>query len=287
MNPQILLNGLINAALIAPPAVAFTILLGVLRFTNFAVGAYVTVGAFAAYFVNVQLGQPLIVAALAAMLVTAFVVWLTDVLVFRPLKDHDSVALLVVSIALAFILEQCVRLIYGGSVRGFNLPLERPMRFWDMRITHEQVLIIAISAAAAIAVHLLMNHTPLGRAMRATADNPTLAEVRGIRRNVIVGITWLVCGALFGLTGVLAGLDLVIEPLIGWNLTIPIIAAAILGGAGSAGGALLGAILVGVAEELSTLVLPPTYKVAVGFVIIALLLLFRPHGLLGQPEIKK
>ena len=206
---------------------------------------------------------------------------------FRPLQGRDPVALLVVSIALAFILEQCVRLLYGGNVRGFNLPLQRPVRFAGLHITHEQILVVALSAAVAVAVHALMAYTPLGRAMRATADNPALAEIRGIRRNVIVTFTWFLCGALFGLTGVLAGLDLVIEPLIGWNLTIPVIAAAILGGVGSAGGAFLGALLVGTTEELTTLVLPPTYKVAVGFAIIAVLLLFRPQGLFGQAEIKK
>lgn len=287
MIGQLVLNGIVNAALIAPPAVGFTVLLGVTRFTNFAVGAYVTVGAFFAYFVNVGLGMPLAVSAIAAMAATALVVWLTDLIVFRPLEGHDPVALLVVSIALAFILEQCVRLVYGASVRGFDLPLERPIRFIGLRITHEQILILAISVATAIAMHVLLRHTGLGRAMRATADNPALAEVRGIDRGRITAFTWLICGALFGLTGVLAGLDLVIEPLIGWNLTIPIIAAAILGGVGSAGGALVGALVVGIAEEMATLVLPPTYKVGVGFAIIAVLLLFRPHGLFGQPEIKK
>jgi branched-subunit amino acid ABC-type transport system permease component len=89
------------------------------------------------------------------------------------------------------------------------------------------------------------------------------------------------------LTGVLAGLDLVIEPLLGWNLTIPIFAAAILGGIGSPYGAMLGALMVGMAEEMTVLVLPSTYKVGVGFFIIAVLLLVRPQGLFGQPEIKK
>jgi branched-subunit amino acid ABC-type transport system permease component len=127
----------------------------------------------------------------------------------------------------------------------------------------------------------------LGKAMRATADNFSLAEVRGINTELVIALTWLYCGALLGLTGVLAGLDLVIEPLIGWNLTIPIFAAAILGGIGSPYGAMLGAVLVGLAEEFTILVLPSTYKVGVGFVIIAVLLLFRPQGLFGVPQVKK
>ena len=287
MIGQLILNGFINAALLAPPAVAFTILFGILKFPNFAIGAYVTVGAFAAFAVNVQLGLPIWVAVVGAMAAGAAVAWLSDALVFKPLRGHAPVTLLVVSIAVAFILEQCVRLFYGGNVRGFDLALERPMRLWGLRITKEQLEILVISAVITLLVHLLLTYTAVGKAMRATADNPGLAEVRGIPHWRIAVFTWLLCGAIFGLSGFLAGLDLVIEPQIGWNLTIPIFAAAILGGIGSAGGALLGAILVGIAEELTVLVLPTTYKVAVGFLIITILLLFRPHGLFGQAEIKK
>jgi branched-subunit amino acid ABC-type transport system permease component len=125
MSAQLLVNGLVNAALIAPPAIAFSLLFGVLRFPNFAIGGYITVGAFVAFAVNVQLGAPLWLAALAAMAATALVVWLTGELVFRPMLGHGPVTLLVVSIALTLILEHVIRLFYGGQVRGFDLPLQR------------------------------------------------------------------------------------------------------------------------------------------------------------------
>ena len=287
MNLQLIVNGIVNAALIAPPAIAFSLLFGVLRFPNFAIGGYVTVGAFAAYAFNVQLGLPILAAALAAMIVTGIVVWLSDIIVFKPMRGHGTVTLLVVSIALTLIIEHVIRIFYGADVRGFDLPLQRPMKFAGMRITQEQVEIIVLAIGIAIATHLLLRFTRIGKAMRATADNPVLAEVRGINTGLVIGFTWLFCGALFGLTGVLAGLDLVIEPLLGWYLTIPIFAAAILGGIGSPYGAMLGALMVGLAEELTVLVLPSSYKIGVGFAIIAILLLVRPHGLLGQPEIRK
>ncbi len=292
MSMQLLVNGLVNASLIAPPAIAFSLLFGVLRFPNFAIGGYITVGAFIAYAVNVDAGLPLWLGALVAMAGTAAVVWASDALVFRPMRGQGPVTLLVVSIALTLILEHIVRLIYAADVRGFDLPLQRPHRlgrdaWWEFRITQEQVEMIALAVLIAVAVHVMLRFTRLGKAMRATADNPMLAEVRGIDTRRIILATWVVSGALFGLTGVLAGLDLVIEPLLGWNLTIPIFAAAILGGIGSPYGAMLGALLVGIAEEMTVLVLPSTYKLAVGFFIIAILLLLRPQGLLGQPEIKK
>ena len=287
MNLQLIVNGIVNAALIAPPAIAFSLLFGVLRFPNFAIGGYITVGAFAAYAFNVQLGFPILAAALAAMVVTGIVVWLSDIIVFKPMRGHGAVTLLVVSIALTLIIEHVIRIFYGADVRGFDLPLQRPMKFAGMRITQEQVEIIVLAIGIAIATHLLLRFTRIGKAMRATADNPVLAEVRGINTGLVIGFTWLFCGGLFGLTGVLAGLDLVIEPLLGWYLTIPIFAAAILGGIGSPYGAMLGALMVGLAEELTVLILPSSYKIGVGFAIIAILLLVRPHGLLGQPEIRK
>lgn len=287
MNPQLLVNALINASLITPPAIALSLLFGVLRFPNFAIGGYITVGAFIAYALNIGAGLPLLFAGLGAMAGTAAVVWLSDILVFKPMRGHGPVTLLVVSIALTLILEHIVRLIYSADVRGFDLPLQRPIKLAGMRITNEQIDIIAMTVAIAVAMHLLLSYTRIGKAIRATADNETLAEVRGINTGHVVAFTWCLCGALFGLTGVLAGLDLVIEPLVGWNLTIPIFAAAILGGIGSPYGAMLGALLVGLAEEFTVLILPSSYKIGVGFVIIAVLLLVRPQGLLGQSEIKK
>ncbi len=287
MSQQILVNAVVNAALIAPPAMAFSLLFGILRFPNFAIGGYITVGAFAAYTLNVPLGLPLIPAAAGAMAVTALVVWLTHIVVFRPISDQSAVTLLVVSIAVTLILESVIRLFFSADVRGFDIPLQRPWRILDARITREQVEIVVCAVALAVGLHLLLRHTRIGRAMRAVADNPTLAAIRGVDAAKVTAFTTALCGAIFGLTGVFAGLDLVIEPLVGWNLTIPIFAAAILGGIGSPYGAILGALMVGLAEELTILVLPSTYKIAVGFVIIAVLLLVRPQGLFGTAEIKK
>lgn len=287
MSLQLFVNAFVNAALIAPPAMAFSLLFGILRFPNFAIGGYITVGAFAAYSLNVSLGLPLLIAGAGAMIVTALVVWLTHVVVFRPMQNANSVTLLVVSIAAALIIENVIRLFYSADVRGFNIPLERPWTILGARITREQVEIIACAVAIALGLHLLLTRTRIGRAMRAVADNPMLAAIRGVNATAVTAFTTALCGLLFGLTGVFAGLDLVIEPLVGWNLTIPIFAAAILGGIGSPYGAIVGALLVGLAEEATFLIIPSTYKVGVGFVIIAVLLLLRPQGLFGTVEIKK
>lgn len=284
---QLVVNALLNAALIAPPAIAFTMMFGIMRFPNFAVGGFVTLGAYAAWAADVQMGLPLSAAVAVAMAFTALATWLSDVIVFKPMRSYSSVTLLVVSVALALILENIVRFAYGNQVRGFDLPLTRPYTWNDLHMTVDQIWVIAGGITVAVVTHGLLAYTRLGKAMRATADNFDLAEVRGIETRKVLAVTWLYCGGLFGAAGVMAGLDLVIEPRVGWNLTIPIFAAAILGGIGSPYGAMLGSVLVGLAEEFTILVLPSSYKVAVSFAIIALLLLFRPSGLLGQAEVRK
>lgn len=284
---QVLFNGLVNGAIIAPPAIAFTMLYAILRFPNFAVGTFMSVGAFAALAFNQWLGWHLVPSTIAGMAVTALAIWVSDLVVFRPMRGFQSVTLLVVSIAVSFVVENIIRLIFGNEVRGFDVPLTRPIKAFGFKFTYDQLWIVATAFAAMILIHVLLRYTKLGKAMRATADNFDLAEVRGINTSRVIAATWLLGGALVGLSGVLAGIDLVIEPQLGWYLTIPVFAAAILGGIGSPYGAMLGAVLVGLAEELTVLFIAPTYKVGVGFVIIAVLLLLRPQGLFGQPMIKK
>jgi len=221
------------------------------------------------------------------MLITALLIWLSDQLVFKPLRSATSITLLVVSIAVAFIVESIIRLIFGGDIQGLDLELTRPIRFGGFRFTIDQLWIIGIVMLVMLLVSIILKYTQLGKAMRATSDNFDLAEVRGINTSHVIAATWLMGGLLLGLSGLLIGIDLVIEPQIGWFLTIPVFAAAILGGIGSPYGAMIGSVLVGLAEELTGAFLAPSYKVAVGFVIIAILLMFRPQGLFGLPEIKK
>jgi branched-subunit amino acid ABC-type transport system permease component len=284
---QLFINSIIAGSIIALPAIAFTLMFSILKFANFAIGAYVTVGAFSILFFEQTVGMPIWAALIPGMMVTALVAWLSDVTVFKPLRNRSSITLLIVSIAVAFIIENVIRFIAGNDIRGFDVPLSRPIKAFGFKATPEQYYLVAISMVTMLAVFALLKYTRLGKAMRATADNFTLAQVRGINTNGIILSTWLIGGALAGLAGLLAGLDLVIEPLVGWNLTIPILAAAILGGIGSPVGAMIGAITIGFAEELTAHFFNPAYKVGVGFVVISILLLVRPQGLFGQPEIKK
>lgn len=287
MIAQVVFNGLVTGMVMALPALALTLIYAILRFPNFAIGAMMTTGAYLAFVANSWLGLPLFWAALFSALCFAAIAVAVDQAVFRQLRERTSITLLVASMGISFVLENISRFIFGNSARSFNIPIARPQEFLGLRVNTEQMITAAAAITAMVAVYVILRHTPLGRAMRAVADNPALAAVRGIDRERIIRWTWVLAGVLMAGAGVLAGMDRAIDPLLGWNYIVTIFAAAILGGIGNPLGAVLGALIVGVVEETSTLVIPPNYRQVVSFVAIAILLLVRPQGLLGTPRVKK
>lgn len=287
MITQTLFNGLVTGAIISLPALAITLLFGVLKFPNFAVGSIVTVAAYAVFALNVQLGWPLLVAAVvAAALCGAFLI-LVDSVIFRPMRDSGSITLMVASLGLGLILENLARFFYGNAARSFDLELSMPFRVGALRMNSEQLVAIGMSALLMLAMYVLLMRMPMGRKMRAIADNPSLALVRGIDRAQVIRWTWMINGTLLAGAGVLIGMDRALEPLMGTNYLIAIFAAAILGGLGSPLGAFVGALIVGTSSELSTLVLPPGYRTGVPLCFIAAILIWRPQGLFGRPLIRR
>lgn len=284
---QLLLNGVISGLLLALPALAVSLTFGILRFPNFAVGGSLTLGAYAGWVFNVPLGLPIVAAAILAAAAVALVNVLLDMAVFGRLREQSSISLMVASMGVSLIMENICRFAFGNATRSLDVDVARPLRWAGLRITHEQIVTAATVLVCLVLLHLVLRATPLGRAMRAVADNPTLASARGIERESIVRITWVIIGILTGLAGVLAALDRAVEPLVGWSYQISVFAAAILGGLGSPLGAVLGALAIGLSEELATLVVPTSYRQAVSFVVILLLLLVRSQGLLGVRAVRK
>jgi branched-subunit amino acid ABC-type transport system permease component len=287
MVGQLLVNGAVSGLLLALPALALTMVFGILKFPNFAVGATLTFGAYVAWLVNHAGGVPLFMAIAISAAVAALVAILCDLLIFERLRDSGSIVLLVASLGLSLVIENFCRFFFGNATRNFDVEIARPIRWHGLRLNHEQLVTALSVIVCVILVQMVLYASPLGRAMRATADNPSLAAVRGIERNTIARITWAISGALLALSGGLAGLDRAVDPLLGWSYQLPVFAAAILGGLGSPVGAVAGALIIGVVEELSTLVLPTNYRQIVSFAIILLLLLMRTQGLFGGKAIRK
>jgi branched-subunit amino acid ABC-type transport system permease component len=287
MTAQVVLNGFVTGMVVAMPAVALTLIYGILKFPNFAIGAMLTAGAYLALALNVYLSLPVLYAAAIGALLFAGIAVGIDQAVFRQLRERSAITLLVASMGVSFVLENIARFIFGNGARSFELPLARPKVVLGLRINSEQMVTAAAVIVAMTAVYVVLRHTPLGRAMRAVSDNPSLAAARGIDRERIVRWTWVIAGILTAVAGVLAGMDRAIDPLLGWNYIVTVFAASILGGLGNPVGAVVGALTVGIVEESSTLVLPPNYRQVVSFCVIALLLLLRPYGLAGAQRIKR
>jgi branched-chain amino acid transport system permease protein len=279
---QAILNGVMTGALLAVPAVGFSAMFSVLRYPNFAIASYATVGAFAAWVVNVTFGLPVLPSLAAAFLVTASIGLICEKAALSPLRSAGPLAVAIASIALGVVLENVVRFGFGNDLRAFDLPILRDWRFGAIRIGPQQLQNALIALAIMAAVFAFLKLTAMGRAMRAVADNTDLARLRGIRPERIEALAVFTGCGLCGVGGMLIGLDTSIDPLTGFRVLLAVFAAAVLGGLGSIPGAVAGAFLLGIAEEMSLLVAPPTYRSAVGFLIILCVLTIRPRGLFGS-----
>lgn len=284
---QMIINGLTTGLILALPALALSLTFSVLRFPNYAIGSYVTVGAFVTWYVNIILSQPLWVAATLGAGATGLIAIAIDYLAYRHLRDRSGLILLVASMGIAIALENVVRLFAGNSPRSFDLAVARPFRFWGVRVNQEQLIIAATVIISLLVVWLVFRFSKLGRAMRAVADNPSLAASRGIKRGGVVAAVWAISGALAALAGVLIGIDTNIEPQMGWNYLLQVFTAAILGGIASPMAAVAGAVVLGLAEEFATIFMAPHYRLIVAFAIMTLLLIVRPWGLFGTKWVQR
>src|SRR5215469_13976967 len=278
---QALVNGLVSGTLLAVPAVGFTAMFAVLRFPNFSVSGIATLGAFAgylAYGAGLQVVGSLAVAFAVAGAVGLFL----DRVAHLPLVKQGALPAAIASIASGLVLENVIRLGFGNELRGFDRPIARDVRLGDIRISPQQLETMGIALVIMLLVFAALAFTRIGKAMRASADNPELAALKGIRPQRVAITASFVGMGLVGVGGMLLGLDSSIDPLTGTRNLLSLFAAAVLGGLGSAPGAVLGALLIGVAEEVSVLVVGSQYRAAVGFFAILAMLTVRPRGLLGE-----
>ena len=279
---QLLLNGLMAGTILAVPAIGFTAIYAVLRFPNFAIAAHLTIGAFAGWLANVSLGLPAALAVGVAFVVAGLSGVLNDELILKPLRPAGALTTAIASVALTLVLENVVRFVFGNDLRGYDLPIRRDWQAAGLRIAPQQVHNFVIAVVAMAAVFLFLAFTRTGKAMRAVADNPMLASVKGIDADRVARLTNFVAMGLAGVGGVLVGLDTSIDPLTGFRVILSVFAAAVVGGLGSIPGAVVGALTIGIGEELSLLVLAPAYRTVVGFAAILLVLTLRPRGILGE-----
>lgn len=278
---QALVNGAVAGTLLAVPAIGFTAMFAMLRFPNFSVSGVATLGAFAgylAYGAGLQVAGALVV----AFLVAGAGGLALDKVAHLPLVKQGALPAAIASIASGLVLENLVRLGFGNEPRGYDRPIARDVTLGDIRVNPQQLETMALALGIMVVVFGALTFSRVGKAMRASADNPELAALKGIRPERVAMMASFVGMGLVGIGGVLLGLDSSIDPLTGTRILLSLFAAAVLGGLGSAPGAVLGAFLIGMAEEVSVLVVGSQYRAAVGFVAILVVLTLRPRGLLGE-----
>ncbi len=280
--PQLVVNGLVAGTVLAVPAIGFTAIYAVLRFPNFTIASHATIGAFAGYVANTTGGWPAGAAVLAAFVVAGAFGVFNDEVVLKPLRPAGALTTAIAAIALTIVLENVVRFVFGNDLRGYDLPIRRDWQLGAVRIGPQQVQNMAIAVVAMAALFAFLAFTRTGKAMRAVADNPTLAGIKGIDADRVARLVNFIAMGLAGVGGMLLGLDTSIDPLTGFRVILSVFAAAVVGGLGSIPGAVIGALTVGLGEELSLLVLAPSYRTAVGFFAILVVLTLRPRGILGE-----
>lgn len=284
--PQLLVNGLVAGTILALPAIGFTAIYAVLRFPNFAIASHATMGAYAGFVANVWFGLPVIPSLAFAFIIPALSGVGCDEVVMKPLRRTGPLTAAIAAVALTIALENVIRFFFGNDLRGYDLPVWRDWRFdlgfAFLRVGPQQVENAAISVVVMTAVFLFLAFTRTGKMMRAVADNPMLAGIKGINADTVARLGSFMGMGLVGVGGMLLGLDTSIDPLTGFRAVLSVFAAAVVGGLGSIPGAVVGAAVVGVGEELSLLVLDASYRTAVGFIAIVVVLLVRPRGILGE-----
>ncbi|TPJ57616.1 branched-chain amino acid ABC transporter permease [Mesorhizobium sp. B2-6-1] len=279
---QLVVNGLMAGAILAVPAIAFSLIFAVLQISNFALAAHIAVGAYTAYMFNVVFGMPAIVSVFAAFLVSGLVGVASDHIALKPLRSYGPLSVAIASMALNMVLENFLRFGFGNDVQGLDVLVYRDWILGDVHIAPQQFYNFLIAAVIMALLFCLLTFTSIGKAMRAVADNPGLADIKGINPEQISRLAVFISMGLAGVGGVLIALDAAIEPTIGFRVILSVFAAAVLGGLGNIPGAVAGALIIGVAEEVSLLAMPVAYRSAIGFIAIIIALLFFPRGILSK-----
>ncbi len=300
---QVIINSVIRASELALLSLGLTIVYDILKFANFAHTEFAVIGVYLAFFLNVALGVPIIPAALISSIATGLFSILIDRAVFKRMRNSNGIIIMVTSMGVAIALRNTVRAIWGADARNYAVPLQKPIVTAWFRITPLQIWIIVIGALAMVVFYLLLHYTKLGKAMRASSDNPELAQASGIATEKIITYVWFIAVSFASLGGILIGMETYILPYMGFAIIIPVFCATIMGGIGNPYGAMLGALVLGFAENFGLYInfgnvinlggllpfsrdvfIPTGYKPAISFIMLIIVLLIRPRGILGKKK---
>ncbi len=299
---QELVNGITTGALYSLVALGFSMVYGVLKLLNFAHGDLYMIGAYIGFFViqwfggaaHVSIPVPLLLAImfLLAAGVTGGLGVVIERFAYRPLRDAPRIAPLITAIGISFFLENAVLLLFGTQYRIYNTPqfisLSSGIRIGSVTIDSVQIMVVVLSLALMAGLQLLVNRTKWGKQVRAVAADREAAEMLGINVNFTISMTFFLGSALAGVAGVMGGLLFnQVTNTIGFIVGLKAFTAAVVGGIGSLPGAMLGGLLIGLAESFTIGYISSTYSNLLVFALLIIVMLVRPSGLLGQAQLQK
>jgi branched-subunit amino acid ABC-type transport system permease component len=276
--------GLVTASVLAIASVGFTLQFGVTDVLNLAYGAIMILGAFLAYLLN-ENGISVWLGILVAMAACSVVSVLLNGVIYTPFQRRGAspITMVIVSLGMTLIIEFGVAAVAGGVPVSYIMGNGPTFAAAGLTLTGVQLVIMALAVVSMAGVHVLLRYTKLGKAMRATAANRTLARNCGIRTGRVITVTWALTGALCGLAGTVFAIDAGSFDATSTDVFLVLILAAVfLGGPGQPYGAMLGALVIGLATEVSAVFIPADYKYVIAFVALLVMLGVRPTGLLGE-----
>lgn len=271
--------GLISGAIYAVAAVGLSLLLRTTGFRFLAFGDTMTAGAFIAYIFNVGLGLniyfSMVFATIGAGVIGIILYWV----VFRGFKGARMATMLILTVALAFIIRNFLLLIFGPAPVSFQYPTITSFHLGPLFFNWSQITIILISLFVMIVFYFIMSFTRVGKGIRAVGDDSDLAQIRGISNRKVMTWAWFICIGLAGLSGTMLGMMGAVNPSMGFQVLLLAFSAMILGGIGNPYGAAIGGFIIGLVSEMTAAVGMAEYKIAVAYLLMAIVLLIRPKGL--------
>jgi branched-chain amino acid transport system permease protein len=284
---QLLVNGLIAGSAYALAAIGYALVYSILKFVNFANGSMAMVGGYLAFALLTQVGLPLPVAVLGSMLGTALLGVVIDKVAYRPLRTAPKIICLITAMACSFILGAVVLLWMGAEWKEFPFPVVQGVQIGPVSITGVQLGMIGATLFFLAALYLMLNQTRVGKQIRAVADNPELASINGINSETTISVVFGVGSALAAVAGILIGVNTLLTPSMGFDITMRGWAACVLGGMGSIEGAIVGGFAMGFAENLGVWYVfggDARWKLTIAYIMVMVMLVFKPAGLLGRKE---
>ncbi len=285
-----IINGLVLGGIYALIAVGYTMVYGIIQLINFAHGEIFMFGAYIALMLITVFGIPFWIALPLSMILCGMLGMLIDLVAYRPLRNAPRLSALITAIGVSLALQNLARMIW--SARPLQFPTEAlPTIFLSQNaillpggatLPYRDVFIIALALVLMIALNRLIYLTKIGKAMRACAQNPVAANLMGIRTNQVIAITFIIGSALGAVAGVMVGLREVVTPTMGYYKGVAAFAAAVLGGIGNVTGAMLGGIIIGIAEVLGAGYISSGYRLAIAYIIMIAVIVIRPSGLFGK-----